>query len=109
MNPLNMTDIPIEDLNEHRYWQPQWQVELCHGEPESSAVIVDTVHVTKKWERVEAAIENFRLKSLNLPQHEHGQWFVQVYEVAYVAYGVHTFPEPTNEELENAWRNYVSE
>lgn len=108
MDPNNMQDISIIRMKEQRYWMPQWQVELCHGTPGSAAVMTDIIHVTKKWERVEAAIEELRQKSLTYPQHERGEWFVIVTELAAVAKGTHTFSKPTDDQLEELWSNYVS-
>lgn len=105
MNPLNMTDIPIEDLNENRYWMPQWQVELCHGSP-GAGIMTDIIHVTKKWERVEAAIEELKQKSLTYPQHEHGEWFVIVTELAAVAKGIYRFPQSSEELIDQIWEKY---
>ena len=93
MTPDDMEHIGIINIEEQRYWMPQWQVELCHGTPKGAGVMTDIIHVTKKWERVEAAIEELKQKSLTYPQHKHGEWYIIVTELAGVAKGTYTFPQ----------------
>jgi len=101
-----MKNIGIIDQKKQRYWMPQWQVELCHGTPGGAGVMTDIIHVTKKWERVEAAIEELKQKSLTYPQHERGEWYVIVTELAAVAKGTYTFPQSSEELIEQIWENY---
>ena len=106
MDPNNMQDIGIIAMKKQRYWMPQWQVELCHGTPGSAAIMTDVIHVTKKWERVEAAIEELKQKSLTYPQHERGEWFVIVTELAAVAKGTYTFTQSQEELIDQIWEKY---
>ena len=101
-----MKNIGIIDQRKQRYWLPQWQVELCHGTPGGAGVMTDIIHVTKKWERVEAAIEELKQKSLTYPQHERGEWYVIVTELSPVAKGIYTFPQSSEELIEQIWENY---
>jgi hypothetical protein len=101
-----MHDLSIIHIKEQRYWMPQWQVELCHGTPGGAGIMTDIIHVTKKWERVEAAIEELKQKSMTYPQHERGEWYVIVTELAQVAKGTYTFPQSSEELIDQIWEKY---
>jgi len=82
-----MKDVSIINIKENRYHLPQYHVHLLHGTPGEGGIIVDTLHVTKKWERVEAAIDQLLRQSKTYPNHNRGEWFVRVDEVATVSSG----------------------
>lgn len=77
-------------INQNREYYPRWIVQLVHGTPGQSGVITEQEYVTKKWERVESIMDAYILKSSQLPQHEHGEWYVTVQEVACVSIGDYT-------------------
>lgn len=85
-----MTDIPSDDIQTNRGWFQTWRVDLCHGFPGESGIVVDTEFVTKKWERVEDVMIRFHAKAQTLPQHERGEWYITVAEMANVARGSFT-------------------
>jgi len=82
-----MKDVSIINIKENRYYLPKYHVHLLHGTPGEGGIIVDTLHVTKKWERVEAAIDQLLRQSKTYPNHNTGEWFVRVDEVATVSSG----------------------
>jgi hypothetical protein len=75
-----------EEIQDSRKNYPLWIVRLCHG-PSDIAIITDTVHVTKKWERVEAAIDSLSQKVLTIPNSNLEHWHISVQEVVPVSSG----------------------
>lgn len=75
-----------EEIQDSRENYPLWIVRLCHG-PSDIAIITDTVHVTKKWERVEAAIDSLSQKVLTIPNSNLEHWHISVQEVVPVSSG----------------------
>jgi len=82
-----MKPLSIITQKENRYHLPQYHVHLLHGTPGEGGVVVDTLHVTKKWERVEAAIDQLLEQSKHYSNQNTGEWFVRVDEVATVSSG----------------------
>lgn len=94
-----MTERTQEQISEARYWYPQYDVHLLHGFPATGGVIVETIRVTKDWERVVSAMIKLSEKAKTLPQHERGEWYITVDEMAAISTG--TFPLQYSEQYKD--------